>query len=157
MVLALYLHLLLGFDGLMQPVAPASSGHEATGELVNYYYLAVLHDVIHVFPEKHVRPKALIDVVERFYVARVVEIIHAKQFLDLGHAVLGKENLLILLFHRVVRLDFQKRHYPVYLKIPVRGFLCLPRYYERGARLVYEYRVNLVHYREIEIPLDVIV
>ena len=38
----------LGFDGLMQSVAVASSEHHTTGKFIDDDYLTVSYDVIHV-------------------------------------------------------------------------------------------------------------
>ena len=46
--LALDLHVLLGLDGLVQALAPATTGHQAAGVLVDDDDLVVLHHVLHV-------------------------------------------------------------------------------------------------------------
>ena len=46
LVLALDLDVFLGFDGLVQTVAPAAAGHQAAGEFVDDDHLAVFDDVI---------------------------------------------------------------------------------------------------------------
>ena len=46
LVLALDLDAFLGFDGLVQAVAPAAAGHQAAGEFVDDDDLAVLHHVV---------------------------------------------------------------------------------------------------------------
>ena len=51
LVLALDLHLFLGLDRLVQAVAPAPSGHQPAGELVDDDDLAVLHHVVDVAVE----------------------------------------------------------------------------------------------------------
>ena len=73
LVLALDLHLLLGLDGLMQTVAPAPSGHQPAGELVDDHDAAVLDHVVDVELEECVRAQPLIDVVEERHVGGVVE------------------------------------------------------------------------------------
>ena len=52
LVLALDLHLLLGFDRLVQAVAPAASRHQPAGELVDDDDLAVLDHVVDVAVEE---------------------------------------------------------------------------------------------------------
>ena len=43
LVLALDFDVFLGFDGLMEPIAPAAAGHQAAGELIDDDDLAFLH------------------------------------------------------------------------------------------------------------------
>ncbi len=74
LVLALDLDLLLGLDGLMQPVAPAASGHQTAGELVDDDDLPVLDHVVDIEPEDRVRPKRLLDVVLDVRVLHVVQV-----------------------------------------------------------------------------------
>ena len=54
LVLALDLDAFLGFDGLVQAVAPAAARHQAAGELVDDDDLAVLDDVVVVALVEHV-------------------------------------------------------------------------------------------------------
>ncbi len=56
LVFALDLDVFLGFDGLVQTVAPAAARHHAAGEFVDDNHLAVLHQIILVALEQHVRP-----------------------------------------------------------------------------------------------------
>ena len=63
LILALDLDAFLGFDGLVQTIAPAAAGHQAAGELVDDDHFAVLHDVILVALEEHVGLQRLLDVV----------------------------------------------------------------------------------------------
>ena len=63
LVLALDLDLLLGFDRLVQAVAPAPPRHQAAGELVDDDDLAVLHHVVDVAVEQRVGAQRLVDVV----------------------------------------------------------------------------------------------
>ena len=54
--LALDLDAFLGFDRLMQTVAPAAARHQAARVLVHDDDLVVLHDVLHVLLVKANRP-----------------------------------------------------------------------------------------------------
>ena len=135
LVLALDLHfrmvgvVFLGFDRLVQAVAPAAAGHQASGELVDDDDLAVLHHVVHVELEQRVRAERLVDVVEDLHVLRVVQPVGARlemvgqQLLGLGHPGLGQVHRLVLLVDDVVagllellailRLDVAARHPPL--------------------------------------------
>ena len=73
LVLALDLHLLLGLHRLVQAVAPATSRHQPSGELVDDDDLAVLDHVVHVVLEERVGAQRLVDVVEQRHVRRIVE------------------------------------------------------------------------------------
>ena len=79
LVFLLDLQAFLGFDGLVQAVAPAAARHQAAGELIDDHDFAVLHHVFHVALEQRVRLQRLVDVVKDFHVGRIVEIVDAQQ------------------------------------------------------------------------------
>ncbi len=70
LVFLLDLQAFLGFDGLMQAIAPAAARHQAAGELVDDDDFAVLHDVFHVALVEGVRLQSLVDVVQDLHVRR---------------------------------------------------------------------------------------
>ena len=90
----------LGFDGLMQAVAPAASGHQAAGEFVDDHDLAVLDHVLHVELVMDVRAKRLLHVVEQRHVRGIVEAAGLQamrqHLLGLGHAGFGERRGLVL-------------------------------------------------------------
>ena len=112
LVLALDLHLLLGFDGLVQAVAPAAARHQPAGELVDDDDLAVLHHVVDVALEQRVRAERLVDVVEQRHVGGVVEAAGLSRFfehlLGLRHAAFGERHGLVLLVDDVVAGRFER-------------------------------------------------
>ena len=57
--LFLYRHAFLGFDRLVQSVAPPSTRHQATGVLIDDHNLAPLHDVLLVLFVKAICTKQL--------------------------------------------------------------------------------------------------
>ena len=106
LVLALDLDLLLRFDRLVQPVAPAPPRHQPAGELVDDHDAAVLDHVVDVEPEERVGTQRLVDVVEQRHVRRVVQAAGLEpmreHLLGLGHAGLGQRHRLVLLVDDVV-------------------------------------------------------
>ena len=60
-VLRLDLHTFLGFHRLVQPITPAATGHEATGELIHNYDLAALHEIILITLEDKMCPQRLLQ------------------------------------------------------------------------------------------------
>ena len=173
LVLALDLHLLLGLDRLVQPVAPAPARHQAAGELVHDHDAAVLDHVVHVEAEQRVRPQPLLHVVEQRHVDRVVEAAGVRHqamrehLLRLGHAGLGERHRLVLLVDDVVAgllellailgLDvalrggaaLQARDDAIDLVVEVGGLLGRARDDERRPGLVDEDAVDLVDHREV--------
>ena len=73
-------YVLLGFQGLVQAVGIAASGHEAAGELVHDDHLIVLHDVVHVALEDLMGLEGLQNVVLGCDVGRVKEVVQFEQF-----------------------------------------------------------------------------
>ena len=82
LVFVLDLDLFLGLQGLVEPVAVAAPRHEPARELVDDDHLAVLDDVVHVPLEEDVGLQGLVDVVEQFDVAGVVEVVDLHELLD---------------------------------------------------------------------------
>ena len=74
-VLFLDPHVLLGLDGLVEPLRPAPAREHAAGELVDDEDLAVVRDeVVHVALVERVGAEALVQDVERLEVDGVVEV-----------------------------------------------------------------------------------
>lgn len=70
-VFPLHLHILFGFECLMQPVAVTPAKHEAAGEFVHDEHLPILHDIILIALEQRVRLERLQDVVVKLRVLAV--------------------------------------------------------------------------------------
>ncbi|MGY2930905.1 hypothetical protein ACVWZ6_000507 [Bradyrhizobium sp. GM6.1] len=110
LVFRLDLHVLLGFQGLMQAFRIAAALHHATGELVDDDDLVVADDVVLVAREQRVGAQRLIDVVHDGNVLDVVERFTlelagiAQQRLDLLHAGFGQRHRALLLVDVVVGL-----------------------------------------------------
>ncbi len=106
LVLALDLDAFLGFDGLVQTVAPAAAGHQAAGELVHDddfgAFVAILDHVLAVALVEHVGAQRLLHVVVVLDVVGVVEIADAQQLFHLEHALFGERGGLVLLVDGVV-------------------------------------------------------
>ena len=101
--LALDAHPLLGLDGLMEALRPAPSGHLAPGELVDDDDLAVLDDVVAVALVERVRAQGLLEVARQARVGLdTVEVADAEQPLDLGDALLGGRDGVLLEVDEVV-------------------------------------------------------
>ena len=171
LVLALDLDLFLGLHRLVQPVAPAAAGHEAPGELVDDHHLAILDHVVDVALEEAVGAQRLVDVVQQRHVGRVVQTAWLQtmlqQLLAERHAALGQRDGLVLLvleevagllelfppFGRHVALGdgarLQARDDPVHLVVQLRRLLGGARDDQRGAGLVDQDAVHLVHDREV--------
>ncbi len=95
-------HAFLGLDGLVQPVAPAASRHQAAGEGVHDNHLAVLHHVVHIALVKRVRLDGRLDVVLEFPVFRVGNVADAQRLLDRLPALVRHADGALLLVHNVV-------------------------------------------------------
>ena len=180
LVLALDLDLLLGLDGLVQPVAPAPPGHQPAGELVDDDDPAVLDHVLDVELEQRVGPQRLRDVVEQGHVRRVVQPARpwrqamAEHLLGLGHAGFGQRDGLVLLVDEVVagllelfavlgldvalgdRAGRQLRDDAVDLVVEVRRFLGGTGDDERRPRFVDEDAVDFVDDRVVVTALHVV-
>ncbi len=98
------LHMLLGLDGLVQPLVVAAAVHEAAGELVHDDDLAVLHHIVDVPLHEAVGPDGLVDVVGQGGVLRVGQVLDVEGLLGLDAAG-GEGDGAGLLIDDVVRVD----------------------------------------------------
>jgi hypothetical protein len=89
LILALDLHVLLGFDRLVQAVGPAPARHQAAGEFVDDQHFAVFDHVLDVFLIKRVRFDGGFHVMLQRPVFRVGDIADAQQFLNFFPAFVG--------------------------------------------------------------------
>src|ERR671910_515587 len=87
----------------------------------------------------------------------IVEVLYAKSLLDLLDTALGRGYLLLFLVHLVVFAALQARNYGGESVVHVGGGLGHARDDERGARLVDQDGVDLVHYPEVELALHELV
>ncbi len=156
LVLAPGLDPLLGLDGLVEPVAPAAPGHEAAGELVHDDDLGLpllprLDDVLGVLLVEVVGLQGLLEVVGPLHLAGRVERLHADHPLRLLDALLGEDRLVVLLVHLEVGPLLEAADHAVGDAVLLRALLRGSRDDERGARLVDEDVVHLVHDGVVEV------
>ena len=65
LIFLLDLHAFLGFDGLMQALAPAAARHQSARKFVDDDDFVVLHDVVLVAMEKRMRAQGGIEMVHQ--------------------------------------------------------------------------------------------
>ena len=161
LVLLLHVHVLFGFDGLVQTLGVPAAEHETAGELIDDDDLAVLDDVVDVAPHDAVRLERLVDVVRERGVFHVGEIFEIERRLRLGNAAGGERGGARLFIDDVVGVDIvgllfllvhgrddellQAGDEIVRAAVEVGGLVALTGDDERGARLVDEDGVHLVH------------
>jgi hypothetical protein len=154
LVLVLDLDAFFGLDGLVQAVRPAAPRHQSPREFVDDDHLAVLDHVVDVALEEDVGLQGLVHVVEDLDVARIVEVVHGKEALDLGYPlVLGHHDAARLLVDIVVLLLLEEADDRIDPGILVRRLFGRTGDDEGGPRLVDQDRVDLVHDRVVKFPL----
>ena len=122
-VLGLDLHALFRFHGLVQAIAPAAAGHQASGELVHDHHLARLDQVILVALEDILGAHRLLEIASqaslfRGYILRPVGIHQrlAQQLLCMCQAHFGERNVAVLFVHLIIlrtQLLHNLRHFAV--------------------------------------------
>ena len=172
-VLPLYLYAFLCFEGLVQPVAVAPAQHETAGELIHYKHLAVLHYIVLIPLKQGVGLQGLLYVVVQLGIFLLGYVVYAEEPLGLLHAPGGKgygarlyvrhivAGFRLLHAHELIGLaelddilaPLQTAYESIRLLVHIRGFLAVAGYDKRGAGLVDQYGVHLVHYGVVELPL----
>ena len=141
----------------MQPLAPAPPGHLAPGELVHDHHLAIrLDDVLLVQVVDRLRLEGVLQVVDQVVVAVVVErgpVGQAEHLLDPVDALVGHLDRLALLVDLEVAPLAQLLGELGELVVAVGRLLGRAGDDQRGARLVDQDVVDLVHDGEVERPL----
>mmetsp|Transcript_29572 Transcript_29572/g.70442 ORF Transcript_29572/g.70442 Transcript_29572/m.70442 type:complete len:293 (-) Transcript_29572:419-1297(-) len=135
----------------MQTLAPPTAGHRAAGELVDDDHLAALDDVVDVL-ELQLLGLEGVDDVRRPLLPRVVQVRHLEDVLSGLVTVLGEDDVLLLLLHRVVHIPHKRVGDLRSLVVLDGGGLGLPRDDEWRPRLVDEDGVHLVDDAVVEVP-----
>ncbi len=178
LVLGLDLHTFFRLNGLVQTIAPAATGHQATGELVHDHDLAVLHHIVLVTVVQVLRTQSGVQVMHQRDVGGVIQ---ARPFGD--HAqlrqhgfgffvtLLGQKNLMRFFVHREVagrddaltgtRVGFthlQSQQGGDLLHRHVGGGVVfgLAADDQRGARLVDQNRIDLIDDGKVERTLHAV-
>ena len=159
-LLALNPQALLGFDGLVETLAPASAGHLASREFVHDDDLAILDDVVTVPLEERVSLQGRLEVARQRGI-RVVHVLDPEELLHLGDAFLGRRHGLLFEVDEVVAALFcaliardEARHEAGEQEVLIGGLFGLAADDERRPGFVDEDVVDLVHNREVTLLLD---
>ena len=159
----------------MQPVAPAASRHQPSGEFVHDHDLAVLDHVVDVALVQGVGAERLVDVMQERHVDGIVETSRlqavAEHLLADRHSALGQRYRLVLLVNEEVagvfeffpplrrdvalgdRAPLESRDDPVHFVIELGRLLRRPGDDQGRARLVDQDAVHLVDDRVAVAPL----
>ena len=157
------------FDRLMQTLVVASAEHDASGELVDYEHLAVLHDIVNIAAHDAYRLYRLVDVVLYGHVRGIHEVVEIEILLRLCDTLLSQHggsrlfvNYDVAVFADLVggvfesrrgaklfyALEVERAGESVRLLIEIGRAVAAAGYDERRSRLIDKYRVDLVDYRE---------
>ena len=169
LVLALHRHAFLRLHRLVQAIGPAPARQGATGEFVDDHHLVVAHDVVDIALVDRMRAHRGVEVVDHVDVLRCVQALVlaedaglAQQRLGMFLAGLGQVDLLALLVDEEVAvavfllLPCQRRHDPVDPHVEFGRLVGGAGDDQRGARLVDQDRVDLVHDRVVQAALEAV-
>ena len=78
LLLALDLHVLLGFYSLMEPVGPAPARHETPRKLIDYQNFAVLYNIVDILLIKYVSAYSLVYMVRPFGLYIIIKVFHSQ-------------------------------------------------------------------------------
>ncbi len=154
LVLLLDLDALFGLDGLMEALGVAPALEDAAGELVDDLHLAVAQQVLDVALVELLGLQRDVEVVDEVDVGEVVHVLDAEDLLDPLHALLGGDDLPLLLVDLVVGVAAQPLRDAGEVAVPLPRLADPAADDERGAGLVDEDRVDLVDDRVGVAALD---
>ena len=161
LVFAADVHAFLRFNGLMQPIRPASTWHQASGELVDDDDFAVFHYVLHVAPVESVRLDRDFNVVLQVPVFYVGDIPDSEQPFNLLPALIGYGDRLVLFVDNIIAGEnfrfalfdllalFQPGYDAVHSDVFVRSLVRRTGDDQRRTCLIDQDRVHLVDNRKI--------
>ena len=155
----------------MQTVIETSAYHDTARELVNDKDLAVLNNVVDVLSHRTVSLDSLIDMMQKRHILGIHKVDDVERLLRLLYTALCKRSRPCLLVDDVVSAERIVIGFVVHLndsygfeclsesvceRIQLSRLVALTRDDERSSRLVYEYRVHLVHDSERVLSLHLV-
>ncbi len=154
LVLDLYLDALFSFERLMKTVRISSALQRSSRELVDYYDLPVIDDVIFIAAHCKTRFESIVDLEKSILIFNISEIFDFEEFLGFSCAALFKTHCFVLILHRVIALVerlYEISRGNIYLPLViVVGIIFASRYYERSTRFVDKNTVHLVDKSELQ-------
>ncbi len=101
------MHILLGFQRLVQAVGVATTGHDAAGELIDDEHLPVFDQVVDIQPENQVGFQRLVNLMKQIHILQVIEVVQVEEtfgFLDAFFTEHHRLRFLIMDIAFVLRL-----------------------------------------------------
>ena len=151
---ALYSDVFLRLDSLMQAFRVPAPVHQPSRELIDDYYLPVLHYIVPVALENCLRLERVFDKAHESIVVAVVEGADSEYAFQMGDALNGQGACAVLFVNRVVFIEVQPsgdaREPAVFAVVRL---LRRAAYDERGSGFVDEDVVHLVNDGELQLAL----
>ena len=105
LALPLYLHMLLGLDGLMKSVGIASSRHDTSGKLIHDQYLVVLYHIILIPEHQIVGAQRQNNIMLDLNIFRIGKVLDLEEFLYLLNTLCRQiYDLVLLIYNKVTGL-----------------------------------------------------
>ena len=101
----LNIHPFFGFDGLMETLGIASTGHHTTRKGIHDDNLTVLDHVVLVAVHRTTGSDGLIDMVIQNGIFGIGKVFHGKEAFSLGNTVFGKGSTFGFFIHDVIRIQ----------------------------------------------------
>ena len=172
LALPLYLHPLLGLDGLVQAVGITPPGHDTTGKLIHNQHLVVLNHIVLVTEHQVVGPQSQNDIVLDLQILRVGIVVDMEELLHLRHAGGSQvDHFILFIYDEITCLLLDNAHQGIHLGqllhivaplhlpgqhvahfIQGRGLTALARDNQRCAGFIDQHRVHFIDDREMEPP-----
>ena len=145
-------HPLLGFDRLVQAIAPAATRHHPPSEFIHNHHFPGPHDVVHISQVEFLGLQGVEDVVGPG-IFRIKQIRNPQHLLGGDEALITHDHVAGFFVHFVVVIAHQLPHQFIGGQIFFGGAIDLARNDQRGAGLVNQHRIHFVNHAIVKGPL----
>ena len=147
---------LLGFDGLMQPIRPASAGHETTGKFINDDDFAVLNYIVNVALKNGMSLQRLVDMVQGPDLRRVIQVTHTENTLNFRYPLFGERCGSELLVNGVIDLALETWNNSIERVIFLGGFFCRAGNNQWRPSFINQDVIHFINNGKMQFTLDII-
>ena len=145
LVFVFYFYIFFSLKRLVQTLAVSTARHQTAGKFIDNYNSTVLYNIINIPFEKSMCFQRLIDVVEKFDIFRIKQVVHLQNIFSFCHPFLCQNSGTCFLVYSEILIQFKARDNAVHMVVEVGRFFRRSGYNQRGPCFVDQYTVYLVN------------